>query len=191
MVRSGVPLCYSEGFNPRPRLSLPLPRSVGVAADDELFCVSILCCDDKQSDCCARFKSDISSQFPAEGELISVEIFDGKISPKAVCANYYFQVKPELADETLRRDIRDLNQSITMDKPLIVERTVDEKGRTRQVDVRHFLASANLDEYGITVKCMISNAGTIRPMEILKLLKLDNSALDGPIRRDSVQWEMN
>ena len=190
-MRSDVPLCYSEGFNPRPKLSLPLPRSVGVATDDDLFCVSISCRDDEQDGRCARFKSDIGSRFPVECELVSIEIFDGKISPKAVCANYYFPVKPELADETLRRNIEDLNQSIATDKPLIVERTVDEKGRTRQVDVCHFLASVNLDGYDITVKCMISNAGTVRPGEILKLLKLDNSALTGAIRRNSVKWEMN
>lgn len=190
LVRADVPLRYSEGFNPRPGLSLPLPRSVGVAGDDELFCASIYRRDDKHGDCCASFESDISSRFPADCELISVEIFDGRISPKAVGANYYFPVKPEPTDETLRRNIEDLNQNIAADEPLVVERTIDEKGRTRQIDVRNFLVSANLDSCGVIVKCTISNAGTIRPMEILKLLKLDNSALTGAIRRYSVQWEI-
>ncbi|MBW7991664.1 MAG: DUF2344 domain-containing protein, partial [Planctomycetes bacterium] len=29
-VRAGIEIRYSQGFNPRPRLSLPLPRPVGV-----------------------------------------------------------------------------------------------------------------------------------------------------------------
>ena len=34
-VRGGLSLCYSEGFNPHPRVSLPLPRPVGVSSDAE------------------------------------------------------------------------------------------------------------------------------------------------------------
>ena len=37
LVRAQVKLKYSEGFNPRPKLSLPLPRSVGIASDAELL----------------------------------------------------------------------------------------------------------------------------------------------------------
>ena len=71
-------LRYSEGFNPRPRLSLPLPRSVAIAADNDLFCVSILYPDDKDSDISARLKHDISRQLPAGCELTSLKIFDEK-----------------------------------------------------------------------------------------------------------------
>ena len=41
-VRAGIDLCYSQGFNPRPKLSLPLPRPVGVESDDELLAVRVL-----------------------------------------------------------------------------------------------------------------------------------------------------
>jgi len=36
-ARAGVPVKHTMGFNPHPRLSLPLPRSVGVESDDELL----------------------------------------------------------------------------------------------------------------------------------------------------------
>ena len=38
-VRAGLRLRYSEGFNPHPKLSLPLPRPVGVESDEELLCL--------------------------------------------------------------------------------------------------------------------------------------------------------
>ena len=38
LIRAGVRLIYSQGFNPRPRLSLPLPRAVGVRSDCEMLC---------------------------------------------------------------------------------------------------------------------------------------------------------
>ena len=40
-IRAGIKIQYSQGFNPRPRLSLPLPRPVGVASDDELLCLRV------------------------------------------------------------------------------------------------------------------------------------------------------
>jgi radical SAM-linked protein len=36
-ARADLPVRYSEGFNPHPKLSLPLPRPVGVESDDELL----------------------------------------------------------------------------------------------------------------------------------------------------------
>ena len=35
--RAGIPLEYTEGFSPHPRISLAVPLSVGVTADNELM----------------------------------------------------------------------------------------------------------------------------------------------------------
>ncbi len=37
LVRSGLPLRYSEGFNPHPTLSLPVPLSMGLEGERELL----------------------------------------------------------------------------------------------------------------------------------------------------------
>jgi len=37
LIRAGVPLAYSEGFNPHPRLSLAAPLAVGVTSEAELL----------------------------------------------------------------------------------------------------------------------------------------------------------
>jgi radical SAM-linked protein len=41
MRRAGIPLEYSEGFSPHPRISLAVPLSVGVTADNELMDISV------------------------------------------------------------------------------------------------------------------------------------------------------
>ncbi|MHC4716562.1 MAG: TIGR03936 family radical SAM-associated protein, partial [Planctomycetota bacterium] len=40
-ARAGMPLKHSAGFNPRPKLSLVLPRPVGVASRCELMAVQL------------------------------------------------------------------------------------------------------------------------------------------------------
>ena len=37
LVRAGVQIAYSQGFNPHQKMSLVLPRSVGVESDDEIL----------------------------------------------------------------------------------------------------------------------------------------------------------
>ena len=37
LVRAGIPLAYSEGFNPRPRMSLAAPLALGVTSEAELM----------------------------------------------------------------------------------------------------------------------------------------------------------
>ncbi|MCK4629103.1 MAG: TIGR03936 family radical SAM-associated protein, partial [Sedimentisphaerales bacterium] len=41
LVRARVPIRYSEGFNPHPRISLPLPRSVGMSSECELLLLDL------------------------------------------------------------------------------------------------------------------------------------------------------
>jgi len=37
LVRAGVPLAYSQGFNPHPRLSLAAPLAIGITSEAELL----------------------------------------------------------------------------------------------------------------------------------------------------------
>ena len=39
VVRAGLPVSYSQGFNPHARISAPLPRPVGMASQAELVMV--------------------------------------------------------------------------------------------------------------------------------------------------------
>jgi len=41
LCRAGIPLAYSEGFNPRPRISLAAPLAIGVTSEAEL--IDIFC----------------------------------------------------------------------------------------------------------------------------------------------------
>ena len=66
-------MLYSEGFNPRPKLSLPLPRSVGIEVDDDLFCLRTeTSIDEQESDLCTLVKTRLSEQLPDGFELLTV-----------------------------------------------------------------------------------------------------------------------
>jgi radical SAM-linked protein len=200
-VRAGIEIQYSQGFNPRPKLSLPLPRPVGVASDDELLCIRCLMLDARcsmlngRSDLCDLVKATLSKQLPEGCELLSVNVVRADTSFQPCSATYVLAVRKEYLNEELKATI----EHVLASESLNVRRWIDKKdsrlktqnSKFKNVDVRGFLKSIELDRNSIIIECKISSAGSIRVDEILKLLELDVEKLASPIRRTSVQWKSN
>ncbi len=194
-VRAGIKIQYSQGFNPRPKLSLPLPRSVGIEVDDDLLCLQVNrnrghvprdANEPRVTGHESRIKARISSQLPQGCELLSVSVAKANASFRPSLATYVLVVKQEYLDEDLKTTIKRLLAS----ESLNLQRRIDVKNsKLKNVDVRPFLKSIKLDNGNIAVECKISSAGSIRVDEILKLLELDVEKLEAPVRRTNVQWQ--
>jgi len=184
-ARAGIKVRYSRGFNPRPGISLPLPKSTGVESDDDLLCIKVE--TSPQLSDIEQLKTGLSDQLPDGCQLLRVEMAKAKTSFQPCEAAYVFPVKPQCLDLALKSRIRRLLEN----KTLNIERRTDAKGNVRTVDVRPFLKSIEFDDKNILVKCKISSAGSIRIEEILKLLELSIQNLTAPIRRESVQYQTN
>ena len=179
--RAGVKLRYSQGFNPHPKMSLPLPRSVGTESDDELLCLKV----EAEGFDVEDFKIRFCEQLPEGCDILSVEVAEGKVSFQPRAATYVFAVQREYLNEALSDKIEGLLAS----KSLNLQRRIDDKGSMRNVEVRGFLKSMELDGNNVVVECEISPAGSIRINEILELLELDTEKLTAPVKRASVQWQ--
>jgi radical SAM-linked protein len=195
-VRAGIKIRYSQGFNPRPRLSLPLPRPVGVASDDEMLCIQLQNDTSEDEDCISiKAQDSIMAQLPQGLELLSVNILKANTSFQPCSAQYILTVRKEYLNEELKATIKrllaserlDIQRKITKKKSRIGVR----ESTVKNIDVRDFLESIELDNNSIIVKCKITSAGSIRIVEILSLLGLDIEKLASPIRRMSVQWRCN
>lgn len=196
-VRAGLKIRYSQGFNPRPRLSLPLPRPVGVASDDELLClrVSRAPCQSRVTDYELRIKAGLSAQLPEGCELLSVNVAKANASFQPCSVAYVLVVRKEYINEELKATIKSLlaSESLNVQRRIYAtnSRLKTQNLPPKNLDVRGFLKSIKLEQNSIIVECKISSAGSIRIEEILKLLQLDVEILALPIRRASVQWKSN
>ena len=195
-IRAGIEVRYSQGFNPRPRLSLPLPRPVGVASDDEMLCIRIRKSTTPHEDCIStQILNSISAQLPQGFELLSVSVVNAHASFQPSSATYMLAVRKEYINEELKVKIKRLLASENLG---VRRRIAKKKSRTghrettiKNIDVRDFLESIELESDCIIVKCKITPAGSIRLEEILSLLELDVEKLALPVRRTSVQWKCN
>jgi hypothetical protein len=127
----------------------------------------------------------LSEQLPEGFELISVNFSETCASYQSCSVTYIFSVRPEFLDEKLKNRIINLMAS----ESLYVRRPINKiKSNFKDLDVRSFLRSMEIEGGDIAVECGVSSAGSIRVQEVLELLELDEAMLASPIRRTDVQW---
>jgi radical SAM-linked protein len=185
-VRARISIRYSQGFNPRPKLSLPLPRPVGVESDEELLCLKVNPRSENADKLCLSVTAELSAQLPEDLELVSVRVARPGASYQPRSATYLLALGPKYLNDKLKATIGRVLASESLD---VRRKTGAARSlRVKNINVRPFLTSIETDEQGIIVECSISSAGSIRVDEILGLLELDESMLAGPVRRTAVQW---
>jgi len=188
-VRAGIDMQYSRGFNPRPKLSLPLPRTVGIRSEDDLLCLRVNRDPNGPpvADYQAGIKADLAGRLPSDCELLSVEVAEKKDSFQPTSATYILSVTPDFIDGGVKSRIERLMETDTCN----LQRRMNPKNpKVKNVNVRPFLKSIEINDKEIIVECEISPTGTIRVEEILKLMELDTEMLTAPIRRTNVQWQV-
>jgi len=185
-ARAGIKPAYGKGFHPRPKLSLPLPRSVGIETDDDLLCLrvetSASSFDSKQ------FKDKLSSHLPEGCKVLTVSKAKVKTKFQASAATYVLPVHQKYINKKLKSRIERL---LAMESLNLKRGRGPNNSKFKNVDVRPFLKSIELDGRNIIVECKISPAGSIRVDEILELLELEYEMLAAPIRRTKVQWQLS
>lgn len=182
-TRAGIKLVYSKGFNPRPKLSLPLPRNVGLEVDEDLLALKIY--TDETSFNSEPLKTRLSEQLMQGIKLGTVSIANTTKSLNSGTATYTLTTKSEGVDDNIKKRI----ESLLSSSQLNIERTVNSKGTTRKIDVKGFLNSISIEADKISVECKFGNSGSIRVDEILKLLELDENKLSASVRRTRVCWK--
>ena len=189
-VRAGINMQYSRGFNPRPKMSLPLPRTVAVASEDDLLCIRVNRdpSEPPAADYTSQIKDKLSSRLPKDCELLSVEVAHAGAAYQPTSATYILPVQPEYINSKTKERIEHVLDSDSLN----VLRRVGAKGsRFKNVDVRPFMESIGFGDKEIVVECKLSPAGTIRVSDLLELLEQDAEKLTGPIKRANVNWRIS
>lgn len=186
-ARAAWPVRYSQGFNPHPRMSLPLPRPVGVEAQEELLVVKVDGSTPQEDRATreASMRQALAEQVPPGLELVAVSLRSGGASFQPQSAEYVLPLRGADMVERVKQSIARVMAS----ERCVVERAAAEGKRARTVDVRPFLQSMRVEEGNLVVQHRTDGAGSIRVDEILSLVGLQLRDLAGPIRRMNVVWE--
>lgn len=192
-ARAGVPVRYSEGFNPHPRMSLPLPRPVGVEADEELLVMRLR--DDgaeplgaSRAERETALKDALAAQLPAGMEVGRVALGAAPASFQPRSAEYRVPVRVR-EEPGLEARLQNRIADVMARDRCPVARAAAPGGVAKSVDVRPFLDSIRLEGDHLVVRHRTGPAGSIRLDETLQLFGLRAEDLAGAVRRTNVTWE--
>jgi radical SAM-linked protein len=192
-TRAAIPVRYTQGFNPHPRLSLPLPRPVGVESEDELLLARLA---DEQGagrleSLAGReeaMKEVLAGQLPDGIAVLSVTLTASNASVQPRSVEYVFPVRVD-EDAELRGRLEEGMARVMGSECCMVERASPKHRRARCLDVRPFLGSICLENTHLVVQCLTGSTGSVRIDEIMQLFGLRTEDLAGPVRRTQVTWE--
>ncbi len=179
LSRAQLPVRFSEGFNPRPRMSLPLPRPVGVAALADVLVVELREAVDA-SEALARLRQ----QMPAG--LVLLDAFhlqpERKLHPERV--DYEVDLPEGLAPA-----VRQAVERVLSSDRWIVERTDRRGNPLRSIDIRPLLVEVSVEPGVLRWSCRVPDTGSARPGEWLLAFGLDPAEWLHRVRRTAVAWE--
>ena len=181
MVRAKLPIRYSQGFNPQPRFSLPLPRPVGVASDAELAWLEL-----REPLTAADTKARLSDTLPAGCRIHRVTTHENARTPLPKSASYETSLSDDVAAGTLVR-VRRLMSA----ESLLIRRDSGPGKPLRDVDIRPFVAELAIDGRLLRMRLRITEKGSAKPVEVFSELGLAAEEYVSRTRRTRVEWNVD
>jgi radical SAM-linked protein len=179
LVRARWPLAYSHGFNPKPRMIVPLPRNVGTAAESQLVLVD-LCAPRPAGELCAS----LAGQLPPDCRLLRVLAPAPRVVPHArtVC----FELELDAAEVD---GVVDRVRGVAAQPALVVQRDYGPGRAPRPVDIRPYIEQIQVDGRRLRLVLRYHEQRTARPSEVITELGLAATAYNHDVRRTAVQWD--
>ena len=165
--RAEIPLTYSEGFNPHPRISLAAPLAIGVTSEAELMDIF---CDKWVSP--HWFTAGVSQQLPPGIEILQVYLIS-PIQPSLQSQLRYTEYKVEVETEKEPGDIESGLSSLLSAEHLPWQHQRDTGMRTYDlralIDNLWFIDSHRpYCTIGMRLRC--DNSGSGRPEQVTAAL---------------------
>ena len=168
--RAKLPLKYSQGFNPRPALSLAMPRPVGVASRSDLLVLAL------EQDLQAGPLLESFNRTSPSGLRATKAFRFEKAGPRPKSARYELPLAPERLSA-----VRARLDELAAQAAWPLERSTAGKDRAgrdvpstqTQIDLRQLIRDLRLE--GACLRITLAPRGDVwaRPAEVLALLGLD------------------
>ncbi len=165
-LRMQLPLKYSNGFNPRMRISLPLPRSVAMASQKELLLLGLTEDIDLK-----QMLSSLASQLPEGITPIHADYVPIKAKALPTWASYNIHLKDKADKKALAQQIEKFANS----EQWIITREAHGKHPQKDLDLKHFFENIALNNNCISCTINIKETTTARVSEAVLMLQLDST----------------
>jgi len=183
--QAGLPLLYSQGFNPHPKVSFAPPLSMGYTSEAEYL--------DMEIDAAFNAASipDLLNPYLPEGlDITDFKIIREKVTSLAAAINSS-EYEVYLSDSDAAAAFDAALEKILMAEEIPIERRV--KGKYKQINIRPFIDSLKRQDKILQIKTRSIEHRTVRIREILQQLfssqQLETQQLHVHRRRQLIKIE--
>lgn len=178
LARADFPVRFTEGFNPHPKIMIPLPRPVGIASRDEALVVETTREIDPDT-----ALPQIRKQTPEGIELLSLRRLQRgeQLEPQRV--RYRLD-----ASDLKMDDLEARVERLFATTCIPIERISPKRKQARQVDIRPYLVDLQAIGHSVEFTLLVTGGGTAKPAEIAGALGCDHGSINHRIERLEVQW---
>ena len=166
LVRAQLPLRYSCGFNPHPRITLPLPRNVGMAADEDLLLVQL-----NSAVCPEEAVARLKRQLPEGIAISSASYVGAETAVYPVWARYRLDLREPFDQVALRKRIAEFESAAEW----LVDRAAHGRHGGRVVDLRHSLSELDMNDAALWCTVAVGPGPTARIDELCAMLGIEQS----------------
>jgi radical SAM-linked protein len=166
--RAEIPLAYSEGFHPHPKLSFGPALAVGLNSIDEYF--DLVLEKEWQSEV---ILTTLNPVLPHGLQITAVRRCLNQVKPlNAIINRAAYVIELEIAPETIDKIIVELNERLKEDEILI---TRTNKNGVKTVNIRPWIHSCQFEiildtKLQLRVSGEIGSGGNLRPEDFLELI---------------------
>jgi radical SAM-linked protein len=179
LARAAVLVRYSAGFNPRPRITIPLPRPVGIASDDEALTFETTGPADAEA-----MLTALSRQMPEGLRLLKLARLDRSSPMQPTVVRYRVEpASPPIADLPARVE------GILQSDVVRVERESPKKATRQSVNIRPYIDDIVLDGGAVYMTLSVTQGGAAKPAEVAAILGYGARHVNHLIRRLEIQWK--
>jgi len=170
-VRAKLPLRYSQGFNPRPALSLVLPRPVGVASREDVLAITLDAPLDE-----AELLSRLAATSPKGLSPYRAAVLAPGVRPLARSADFELELSPGQADHVAPRVQTLADQPAWPMRRVTGDESLDDPRAGKPIDLRPLVRRLTVENGTLHATLIPLNQAWARPAEILRMLNLDERA---------------
>lgn len=160
--RARLPLAYSQGFNPQPRMNLAAPLPLGFTGSGEL--IDIWFTDDLPL---SEIEQRLGGMLPSDLKIQSiaqVELSESSLQAQVSAAEYRIRLTPELPSTELATRVQ----------ALLAADSVPRVRRGKEYDLRPLIQELHLLEDGqLFARLTMLPKATGRPEEVLEAMQLN------------------
>jgi radical SAM-linked protein len=167
--RAGLPILYSEGFNPRPRIALASALPLGISSECEILDVSL-----REAIPLDGLSERLTATSPAGLRILritEVPIRSATLTQRIRSAEYRVTLDEATDRDALQGRIDGLLAAAEFNQ----ER--ERKGKTVRMNVRNLIYEVRLEADGLHLHLATGDQGNLRPDELIHALGLDDHYL--------------